>query len=123
MKDTDKTREQLIQEMAGMRRRIAELEVLEAEHRQVEVALQAREGQLRLIIDSVPAYIAYVGLDDLHYQYVNSRFEEGFGIPRDNIIGKHIRAIIGESNYEFALKYIEVVRSGQAAAYENAFTL
>lgn len=61
--------------------------------------------------------------DDLVYRFVNHRFEVGFARPRDAIEGHHIREIIGESNYAFALPFIESVRAGQAAHYENTFQL
>jgi cell shape-determining protein MreC len=40
MKDTEKTKEQLVDELAAMRQQIVELKVSEAEHKHVEQALQ-----------------------------------------------------------------------------------
>jgi PAS domain S-box-containing protein len=58
MEDTDKTKEQLIQELAAARQRVAELGALEAERRQTESqrdatleALRESEGKLRSIIE------------------------------------------------------------------------
>jgi PAS domain S-box-containing protein len=58
MEDTDKTKEQLIQELAAARQRVADLEALEAERRQTESqrdatleALRESEGKLRSIIE------------------------------------------------------------------------
>ena len=82
-----------------------------------------REHQLRVLIDHSPGHIAYVGADDLCYHFVNQRFESSFGRPREEIIGKHIKAIIGKANYEFALKYIEEVRAGKSTSYINVFNL
>jgi PAS domain S-box-containing protein len=102
----------------------AQLEHEIAERKRAEEAQQKSEQQLRVITDTVPAYIAFVGLDDLRYKFVNSKFEQGFGIPRNDIIGKHIKDIIGEKNYHFALKYIDEVRSsGRQTSYENIFSL
>jgi len=81
------------------------------------------EHQLRALTDHSPGHIAYVGADDLCYYFVNQKFESSFGRPREEIIGRHIREIIGESNYEFALKYIEEVRAGKSSSYENVFNL
>ncbi len=93
------------------------------DRKRAEEALREREHQLRLLTDVSPAYIAYVGADDLRYHFVNQKFEIAFGRPREEIVGKHIKEIIGESNYEFALKYIEEVRSGKETSYENVFNL
>ena len=88
-----------------------------------EEALRKSEHQMRLIADNSPAYIAYVGSEDLRYHFVNQKFESGFGIPREEIVGMHIREVIGESNYQFALNYIDEVKSGVPASYINTFNL
>jgi len=80
-------------------------------------------SRLTKIIDSVPAYVAYVTLADLRYRFVNQRFEEAYKRPRESIIGSHIRDVIGESNYEFALTYIDEVRQGRSASYVNRFDI
>ena len=84
-----------------------------------ERTLSEREHLLRVLADHSPGHIAYVGADDLCYQFVNQKFESSFGRPREEIIGQHIEKIIGQSNYKFALKYIEAVRAGKPASYEN----
>jgi len=71
----------------------------------------------------IPAHIAYVNIETLQYEYVNDLFEKSFGIPREKIIGSHIKDIIGEENYKFALKYINEVKSGKSVSYENTFNL
>ena len=85
--------------------------------------LSEREHQLRVLTDHLPGHIAYVGVDDLCYRFVNQKFESSFGLPREEIIGKHIKKIIGESNYDYALKYIAEVRAGKSTSYLNVFNL
>ena len=80
-------------------------------------------SRLTKIIDSVPAYVAYVTLADLRYRFVNQRFEEAYKLPRASIIGRHIRDVIGEANYAFAQPYIEEVRQGRNASYVNRFEI
>ena len=92
-----------------------------SEQKQAEEALRAGEHQLRLITDNTPAYIAYVGIHDLRYRFVNRNFEIAYARTREQIIGRHIKDIIGEANYQFALDYIDMVRTGQPASYENSF--
>ena len=93
------------------------------ERKLTEENLRKSENRLRMITDHIPAYIAYVGTADLRYQFVNVKFEEGFKRPREEIVGMHIKDLIGESNYEFALKYIAEVKKGHSISYENAFNL
>ena len=54
-----------------------------------EEARRANEALLSLVMDNVPALIAYVGAD-LRYRYANEQFVERFGIPLDKIIGAHM---------------------------------
>lgn len=102
---------------------VKELEKEALERKRSEEGLKKSEHQLRLLTDNSPGYIAYVGADDLCYHFVNQKFEVAFDRPREEIVGKHIKEIIGESNYEFALKHIEEVRSGKPTSYENVFNL
>ena len=85
--------------------------------------LREREHQLRVLADHLPDHVAYVGAKDLRYRFVNKKFESSFGRSRDKIIGKHIKEIIGDSNYLFALKYIAEVRAGNSTSYVNTFNL
>jgi len=75
------------------------------------------------IADNIPGYIACVNANTLVYEFVNNAFQVSFGIPREKIIGSHIKDIIGENNYQFALKYIEEVKTGKSVSYENYFNL
>lgn len=93
------------------------------ERKQAEMALKERTDKFMLIADTLPGFIAYVNASALRYEFVNSAFEKSFGIPREKIIGSHIREIIGEKNYQFARKYINKVLSGKSASYENTFDI
>ena len=68
-------------------------------------------------------HIAYINADTLKYEFVNVLYEKLFGIPREEIIGKHVRDILGESNYQFGLKYINQARSGKSVSYESNINL
>jgi len=59
MKDQDKTKEQLINELVEMRQRVAELQAADTEHKRAEEALQRQREELQAILDSVPALIFY----------------------------------------------------------------
>jgi PAS domain S-box-containing protein len=50
--DTDKTQEQLIQELETLRAQVAELEQVEAERQRVEEALRAAEAKFRIVADN-----------------------------------------------------------------------
>jgi PAS domain S-box-containing protein len=78
-------------------------------------------GTFQKLIDQLPGYIAYVNAATLRYEVVNKGYETIFGIPREHIVGAHVKDIIGEANFQFARKYIDEVRSGNPVTYENTF--
>ncbi len=89
--------------------------------KQTEAALKASNERFQSVADHVSAFIAYVNVDTLKYEFVNKMLVDSFGMPREKIVGSHVKDIIGEKNYQFAKKYIEMVRSGKKAMYENTF--
>jgi PAS domain S-box-containing protein len=81
------------------------------------------DTKLQGLSNNIPAYIGYVNADTLKYEFVNDLYAKSFGIPRDKIIGSHIKNVIGEENYRFALKYIKDAKSGKSSSYENIFDM
>jgi len=75
------------------------------------------------LANNIPSYIAYINADTLHYEFVNDLYVKSFGIPREKIIGSHIKDVIGEENFRFALKFIKEVKSGKVVSYENTFDI
>ncbi len=93
------------------------------DRKRAEEALQESNDKFLILASNIPAYIAYVNADTLQYEFVNDAFEKSFGMPREKIIGSHIKEVIGEANYQFALHYINEAKSGKSISYENAFDL
>jgi len=91
MKDKHKTKEQLLNELAELRQRVAELEAVKAEREVAEEALQESQQLLQSIIDSAPAYI-YVkdytaDTDTGHIMLLNRQCRALFGFTSDEVIG------------------------------------
>jgi PAS domain S-box-containing protein len=86
---------------------------------QKEQALMEINDKFLTIINSIFGFIALINANTLQYEYVNDMYEKALGIPREKIIGSHIKDIIGETNYQFHLKYINEVKSGKSVAYED----
>ncbi len=106
--------------MAEIEKRDRELE-RRGDH--AEQALRESEHLMVLITDNSPAYIAYVSTSDLRYRFVNRKFEVALGRSRERIVGHHVKEVIGEENFRFALPHIETVKSGEPVSYENVFPL
>ena len=89
MKDQDKTKEQLISELEALRQRITELEELEFEREQDEMALQQALRYSDAIIETVRE--ALVVLDaNLKVLSVNRSFCDTFRVTSAETIGRSI---------------------------------
>ena len=136
MKDGGRTKEQLINELLKLRKRIAELEAAEIEHEQVKDELQEgeerfrmlyeveqelprREQEFRVMAENVPGLFSYVGADGC-YRFVNRQYREWFQLSDTEIIGKHYREILGEDTCEAIKDHVEAVLSGRQVRYEAA---
>ena len=115
----------------NLENRIKELE-LELSHlksgekankQETKLTFEESDTKFLVLANYIPAYIAYVNIDTLRYEFINDLYEKSFGIPREKIIGCHIRDVVGEKNYQFALKYINEVKSGKSVFYENTFDM
>ncbi len=87
MKDEEKTKEQLINELLELRKQVAELEASEIRHKEVKKALQNSEERFRQIAESSGEFIWEVDVHGL-YTYANPVVEEILGYKPDEIIGK-----------------------------------
>jgi PAS domain S-box-containing protein len=88
MKDKDKTKEQILNELAKSRRRIAEFEKLETEHKRIKEALQDSEEKYRNIVELDPDGIIAIDLKGF-ITSCNTAFLNLSGFTKKEIIGKH----------------------------------
>ncbi|MCL4298509.1 MAG: GAF domain-containing protein [Anaerolineae bacterium] len=91
---------------------------LTAARKRAEAALAEREKQLRLIIDTTPALISYIGAD-LRYRFNNRTYETWFGSAVTNIPGQHVREVLGEAAYEALRPNLETALAGQPVSFEQ----
>lgn len=82
--------------------------------------LRASEDRHRLLMDSLPAYISYVDNEE-RYRWVNRAYEEWYRLPRAEIIGKSLRDLQGEKQYQQMSPSVREVLSGHSVRYENTF--
>ncbi len=97
----EKTRLQL-----SVRERTAELEksnaILKAEmadRQKTQGDLQVQETLLRLIANALPVAIAYVGKSE-RYRFCNQEFCSWFRRPKEEIIGRTLREVVGDEVYQ-----------------------
>ncbi|WP_185961515.1 PAS domain-containing sensor histidine kinase [Telmatospirillum sp. J64-1] len=82
-----------------------------------EEALLAAE-RIRLIADSVPALVSYVDADEI-FQFVNRRYEEFYGLPAEDIVGKRLSDLLGETVYNRIKPDVDRVLAGHPARFEG----
>jgi len=78
--------------------------------------LAARERQLRLIAENIPAFIFH-GDRDLRCRFANRRFAEFYGCTQEGIIGKSVTDILGQALSEAIRPRLEAVLSGELVRY------
>lgn len=88
MKNHKKTQEQLIKELADMRRRVAELERSEVEHKRTEAALKESESRLATIFKYDPTGIILVNSKTRTIHDVNQAAVEITGCPKEDLVGR-----------------------------------
>jgi diguanylate cyclase (GGDEF)-like protein/PAS domain S-box-containing protein len=77
----------------------------------------AREAQLRLIADAVPALIAYYDVKTLRCQFSNRRYAEFNGWTVQTILGKTVQEAIGDVAWGKIGPYVEQAIAGKATTY------
>jgi len=109
---------------ARVKARTAELENANARlaHANAEIdeiagALRRSEERLKLIIDSIPALIAYVDRSET-YQFVNLGYAEWFGVAKEEIVGRTIGDVFGPDAYAQISPHLAVASRGERVTYE-----
>ncbi len=83
-----------------------------------EQARQESEEQLRLVTDNVSGLISYVDSEQ-RYRFVNAVYEQWFAQPREELIGRTVRELIGDAAYGLAQQHIARVFAGEQVSFEN----
>ena len=93
MRDNEKNKQQLLTEVKSLRKRLAELESLKQDQKQIELKLQKSEELTDMIINNIP-YQVFWKSRDLTYLGCNQTFAEvtGMGSPSE---------VIGKTDYDF----------------------
>ena len=119
----DKTKEQLVKELAETHARIAALEASETEHKQAEKALARDQHLLYALMDNVPDYIYFKDTES-HFIKISKSYAQSFGLSDpaqaagktdfDFFTEEHARAAYEDEQ--------EVMRSGQPVVKEEKET-
>ncbi|UJR85788.1 PAS domain-containing protein [Sandaracinus amylolyticus] len=81
-------------------------------------ALRRSEEQLRVIINTVPALVAYVDRD-LVYRWCNESYEHWFGPVARTYVGRRMQDVVGERAHEIVRPRLDAVLRGERVAFED----
>ena len=91
---------------------------VDQDHRLRE-ALQSQEARLRFFSENIPGPVAMVDAN-LRYVFVNKVFASLHGFTPDEVLGRHIREVIGEDNVRnYLMPRLERLRAGETCAFER----
>jgi len=88
--------------------------------RQLVVAQQVSETtaqQLRLLTDALPALVGYIDHNQC-YQFTNRAYEEWFGSQAEDLVGRSVRAVVGEEAYAQVRGYLERALAGERLDFD-----
>lgn len=131
MRDSEKSKEQLIRELEGLRARVSQFEKgsmgereekeprdafekrSAVEHKQVEEELKRKRDELQLILDSVPAFIYYKDKDG-RIMNMNKATASLARVPREKLLNKTVAQLMPDSAEKYQRDDMEVIASGKA---------
>ena len=79
--------------------------------------LKLLEERQRLILDALPAQIAYID-NDQRYVFVNQGYADAFRRSKAALIGRHLREVVGEQMYSDIQRQVESALGGITSTFE-----
>lgn len=89
------------------------------ERRLAEEAVHDREERIRLFANAMPTMMCFIDEGE-HYQFVNRAYRTSFGRNGKKILGRRMRAVLGEEQYAVRRPFIERVLNGSTVVFELA---
>jgi PAS domain S-box-containing protein len=119
MKDKDKTRMQLTEELEALRRRVAELQAIEAKHLAVERVLKQTEQEKQTILDSLVEHVIFHDME-MRVQWANRAACDSVNMTREELIGRYCYELWAKRSEACEDCPVELARqTGQAQAIEK----
>jgi PAS domain S-box-containing protein len=100
----------------AIRGAVAIVQDIDEQKRAVEAVARAGR-QLRLVTDHVPVLIAQCDRDG-RYKFVNRAYAERFGLRPDDVVGRHLRDVVGEAAYASLHDRVIDTLTGRAVEFE-----
>lgn len=79
------------------------------------------QRRLQQAIDAVPVFVSFVNSKQI-YEYANSTYYKWFNLSESDVIGCHVRDVIGEWAYELSRPRIDAVLAGEPQQFDQLMT-
>jgi diguanylate cyclase (GGDEF)-like protein/PAS domain S-box-containing protein len=86
--------------------------------KQAELAMQESEAKLRLIADNLPVMVVYADRD-LRFLFANRLYLEFFGVTLDQVLGRRLGEIAGETAESLIRSKLRVLARGETVTFER----
>ena len=120
MKDRDRTREQLLSELAELRRRVAELEAREAEHEPTGKKLRESDAHYRRLVETANEGIWVIDAD-AKTTFANRRMAEMLGYTVQEMLGRGLLDFMEDAARVDAERYLGRRREGIKEQHDFRF--
>ena len=80
--------------------------------------IESDENLHKMVLDALPALVARVDRD-VRFHYTNQRYEEWFGVRSDQLVGRHVREVIGTQAFDRNRAHIEAALEGKRVHFED----
>lgn len=87
------------------------------ERTRAESSLRDSEHRLRMITDNTPALIGYVD-SNLRYSYANATYYEWFGVKPEDMLGRSMSEVLGETAYAAREPHVREALAGREANFD-----
>jgi PAS domain S-box-containing protein len=77
--------------------------------------------RLEFILEAVPALIGYVDVDE-RYRFNNLAYQEWFGRPVEEFVGRTVRDVLGDVAYAAVASHVRSALAGRRVTFESELT-
>ncbi len=106
-----------LKDAAGRLRGFAKIMRDRTEMKRAEEAAHERERQLQLLTDHAPVLIAHCDTDR-RYKFVNKPYAARFNLHPREIVGRHIRDVMGGPAYAAIERFVTAALAGERVEFE-----